>query len=101
MSECMTCELIGRRDAGVAPAWDAVLRSPGWDVAHAFGSAIEGWTELIVRRHITSVAPLDDHEAAELGPLIRDVSKAVQAVVGCDKTYVVQFAEHPDHPHVH
>ena len=40
-------------------------------------------------------------EAAELGPLVKEVSRAVQEVVDCDKTYVVQFAEHQDHPHVH
>ncbi len=54
-----------------------------------------------MRRHITAVADLTDEEAAELGPLIKRVSSALQEVVGCDKTYVVQFAEHPQHPHVH
>ena len=49
----------------------------------------------------TAVADLTDDEAAELGPLTKRVSAAVQEVVGCDKTYVVQLAEHPDHPHVH
>jgi diadenosine tetraphosphate (Ap4A) HIT family hydrolase len=44
---------------------------------------------------------MTDDEAAELGPLVKNVSLAVQAVAGCDKTYVVQFAEHRDHPHVH
>lgn len=56
---------------------------------------------LALRRHITSVADLTDDETAELGPLIRDMSRALQHVMDCDKTYVVQFAEHKDHPHVH
>lgn len=56
---------------------------------------------LVVRRHITSVSALTDEEASELGGLVRDVSLAIEAVVGCDKTYVVQFAEHREHPHVH
>jgi diadenosine tetraphosphate (Ap4A) HIT family hydrolase len=47
------------------------------------------------------VAELTDAEALELGPLLKRVSLALQDVVGCPKTYVVQFAEHPLHPHVH
>jgi diadenosine tetraphosphate (Ap4A) HIT family hydrolase len=92
---------VARRDAGAAPLWDSIQRTPCWDVVHAFGTSVEGWFVLAVRRHITSVAELTDDEAAELGPLIRDVSQALQAVLDCDKTYVVQFAEHKDHPHVH
>lgn len=99
--DCKTCELIERRDAGEAPLWDTILRTPRWDVVHAFGTSIEGWTVLVVRRHITSVSALTDEEASELGGLVRDVSLAIEAVVGCEKTYVVQFAEHREHPHVH
>ena len=36
-----------------------------------------------------------------MGPLIRRVSLSLKAVVGCVKTYVIQFAEAEDHPHVH
>jgi diadenosine tetraphosphate (Ap4A) HIT family hydrolase len=92
---------VARRDAGEAPFWDRILRTEHWDVVHAFGTSLEGWLVLVVRRHITSVAELSAAEAAELGPLIKRVSAAVQEAVGCDKTYVAQFAEHPQHPHVH
>ncbi len=72
-----------------------------WDIVHAFGTSVEGWLVLVARRHITCMAEMTDGEAASLGPLIREVSRALHAVLGCEKTYVVQFAEHPDHPHVH
>ena len=36
-----------------------------------------------------------------MGRLQRLTSLALHAAVGCTKTYVVQFAEHPQHPHVH
>ena len=101
MTTCRTCVLVARRDAGEAPLWDAILRTPGWDVVHAFGTAVEGWVVLVVRRHITAVADLTDEEALELGPLVKAVSQALHDTVGCAKTYVAQFAEHPDHPHVH
>jgi len=99
--DCVTCELVRRRDEGDAPLWDRIRRTPSWDIVHAYGTAIEGWIVLVVRRHMTSVAEMTDGEAAELGPLIKEVSRSVQEVVDCDKTYVVQFAEHRDHPHVH
>lgn len=93
--------LVARRDAGEAPLWDVIVRTPGWDVVHAFGTAIEGWVVLVVRRHIIAVADLTNEEALELGPLVKAVSQALHDTVGCAKTYVAQFAEHPDHPHVH
>jgi diadenosine tetraphosphate (Ap4A) HIT family hydrolase len=99
--DCRTCELIERRDRGDAPSWDQIVRTPSWDLVHAFGTAMPGWLVLVVRRHITSVAELTDDEAATLGPLIRSASRALSDVVGCAKTYVVQFAESAEHPHVH
>src|SRR5688500_1692813 len=101
MSDCMTCSLVARRDAGDAPLWDRILRTDHWDVVHAFGTSVEGWLVLVVRRHITAVADLTGAEAVELGSLIKQVSVAVQDVVDCDKTYIVQFAEAAQHPHVH
>jgi diadenosine tetraphosphate (Ap4A) HIT family hydrolase len=72
-----------------------------WDVVHAYNTALPGWLVLVVRRHITAVAEMTDAEAAELGNLLRRVSLALQKVTGCSKTYVVQFAEQAEHPHVH
>lgn len=40
-------------------------------------------------------------EAAELGTLLQQVSLSLKQITGCQKTYVMQFAEHPQHPHVH
>jgi diadenosine tetraphosphate (Ap4A) HIT family hydrolase len=101
MSDCRTCELLERRDADEAPVWDSIVRYRNWDVVHASGTSLEGWLVLVVRRHIASVAELTDHEAADLGPLVKAVSIALAAAVGCEKTYVVQFAEAAGHRHVH
>ena len=78
VSECRTCELVKRRDDGEAPPWDRIRRTPNWDVVHAFGTSVEGWIVLVVRRHITAVADMTADEAAELGPLVKEVSRAVQ-----------------------
>ncbi|MCP3987982.1 MAG: HIT domain-containing protein [Actinomycetia bacterium] len=101
MSSCKTCQLTRRRDDGEAPFWDAILRTPGWDLVHSYNTSLEGWLVLVARRHITALAELTDSEAEELGPLVRKVSAALHQVTGCEKTYLAQFAEHPDHQHVH
>jgi len=101
MKACKSCELISRRNQGAAPLWDCIYRTSLWDVAHCYETSLPGWLVLIVRRHIESLDELTDSEAVELGQLIRDASSAIKAVTGCLKTYVLQFAESPDHPHVH
>jgi diadenosine tetraphosphate (Ap4A) HIT family hydrolase len=101
MTGCRTCDLIARRDIGDAPPWDSIIRNRWWDVVHCDSSSITGWMVLAVRRHVAVVSDLTNEEAAVLGPLIRDVSRALHDLVGCQKTYVVQFAESPTHRHVH
>ncbi|MEZ4661239.1 MAG: HIT domain-containing protein [Caldilineaceae bacterium] len=101
MSDCHTCTLTDRRDAGTAPLWDNIYRTDHWDVVHAYNTSLAGWLVLVARRHITAVAELTAAEAAELGNLQRRVSQALHQVTGCAKTYIIQFAEHPEHPHVH
>ena len=101
MKRCKTCELVDRRDAGGAPLWDRVQRTQFWDLVHSYNTALPGWLVLVVRRHIEAIDELTDDEAIELGRLVRRVSIALWEATGCVKTYVVQFAEHEDHPHVH
>jgi len=101
MENCKTCELIARRNAGAAPLWDCIHQTPYWDVVHSYDTALPGWLVLVVRRHIIAVDDLTDAEAIELGQLIRRTSIALKEVTGCLKTYVIQFAERADHPHVH
>ncbi|MEZ4710634.1 MAG: HIT domain-containing protein [Caldilineaceae bacterium] len=101
MQSCHTCTLTARRDAGTAPLWDTIYRTDHWDVVHSCNTSLRGWLVLVARRHIAAIAELTAAEAAELGDLQRRVSQALHAVTGCAKTYIIQFAEHPDHPHVH
>lgn len=101
ITDCDSCIRIATRDAGTAPSWDNVHRTSGWDVAHCYDTSLLGWTVLITRRHITSIDQLTADEAQQLGELLRNVSIVLKAELGCEKTYVMQFAEHPRHPHVH
>lgn len=101
MQQCYTCELLKKRDGGNAPLWDCIYRSPYWDVVHSYNTALLGWLVLVVRRHIEAVDEMTTDEALELGKMIHQVSLVLKEVTGCLKTYVIQFAEHPEHPHVH
>ena len=101
MQGCKTCELTARRDRGDAPLWDNILRTSLWDVVHSYETSLPGWLVLVLRRHIAALDELTEGEAAELGALLRKTSKALKEVMGCEKTYIIQFAEHPGHPHVH
>jgi diadenosine tetraphosphate (Ap4A) HIT family hydrolase len=98
---CITCDLIKRRDNGEAPVWDSILRTELWDLVHSYDTSLLGWLVLIARRHVASLSELTEEEAAEMGSLMRTVSKALESVTGCQKTYVAQFAESRRHPHVH
>lgn len=101
MNDCFTCELTAQRDKGQAPLWDSIFRTPYWDVVHSYNTGLPGWLVLVARRHIAAIDEMSEVEAAELGNLLRCVSMSLKQVTGCLKTYVMQFAEHPQHPHVH
>jgi diadenosine tetraphosphate (Ap4A) HIT family hydrolase len=70
-------------------------------VVHSYDTSLLGWIVLVPRRHIESVDELTESEGHELGDLLRKVSSFLKKHLGCTKTYVMQFAEHPLHPHVH
>lgn len=101
MADCYTCELAARRDDGTAPLWDNIYRSQHWDVVHHYRTALPGWLILVARRHIQAIDQLTVAEAVELGVMLRQVSLVLKEVTGCLKTYLLQFTDHPRHPHLH
>ncbi|ASW53099.1 HIT family protein [Plantactinospora sp. KBS50] len=97
--ECYTCGNNRRIDA--LPARELVAADDHWRVAHAFDSALPGWLVLLPRRHVTEIAELTDAEAASLGTWQVRLSRALHAVTGCSKTYLMQLAEKEGFAHVH
>jgi diadenosine tetraphosphate (Ap4A) HIT family hydrolase len=83
------------------PAREAIVSTDHWRVAHAFNSALRGWLVVVPRRHVVALHELTADEAAEIGPLLRSLSKALRDVTGCVKTYVMLFAEQAGFAHVH
>lgn len=101
VTPCESCRRIRTRDQGEAPLWDNIYRSEFWDVVHAYNSTLLGWMELVCRRHVVAIDELTSAEARELGDLMQRVSRALKLYLQCQKTYLMQFAEAPDHQHVH
>jgi diadenosine tetraphosphate (Ap4A) HIT family hydrolase len=96
--DCLSCRLSEQPDA---PVRERILVRDGWRVAHNFDTSLPGWLVALPLRHVTRLSELEASEAGALGPLLHDVSAALEQVVGCGKTYVMLFAEQPGFAHVH
>jgi diadenosine tetraphosphate (Ap4A) HIT family hydrolase len=96
-----TCRACERLASSSPPPRDRVATTGRWQVAHAFNANLEGWCVALPTRHVESLDELDDQETEELGPLLRGVTAALRATVGCEKTYVLLLAESEGFHHVH
>jgi diadenosine tetraphosphate (Ap4A) HIT family hydrolase len=95
---CRVCEL--NETIAEQPASERAHLEDHWRVAHGW-SALPGWLIVAPRRHVTSLSELAGGEAAALGILLADASAALREVVGCERTYVILFAEQEGFGHVH
>jgi len=99
LSDCASCDRW--IDLENLPPRDRIVSSDAWHVVHSFNTSLPGWLVVVPNRHVEAIDELTDAEAAELGPLLIDLSRALRDVVSCDKTYVIQFAEGEGFKHVH
>jgi diadenosine tetraphosphate (Ap4A) HIT family hydrolase len=97
--DCYACQNNGRFDQ--LPPRERIAADRHWRVAHDFNSTLPGWLILVPRRHVTSIAALTDAEAAVLGTWQVRLSRALEEVTGCVKTYIMQFAEKEGFAHIH
>jgi diadenosine tetraphosphate (Ap4A) HIT family hydrolase len=95
---CYSCDQESVSDR--APR-EGVVVTDHWRVAHAFNTSLSGWLVLMPRRHVRGLAELGPDETAELGPLLVDLSRALESVTGCVKTYVMLYAEAEGYEHLH
>jgi len=91
MMDCYSCAREAEFDR--LPPRERIAADELWRIAHAIGTAVPGWLVLLPRRHVTSIAALSDPEASSLGTWQVRISRALHVVMGCQKTYVAQFAE--------
>jgi diadenosine tetraphosphate (Ap4A) HIT family hydrolase len=99
VADCYSCARDAEFDR--LPPRERIGADDLWRVAHAFNVALPGWLVLLPRRHVTAIADLTDAEASSLGTWQVRLSRALHAVLDCQKTYVAQFAEAEGFAHVH
>lgn len=98
-SDCIPCRNWDRREE--LPPSESIVVGAHWRVAHALNSALAGWLVVVPRRHVTALDQLAEEEVVELGPLLRRLTAALRAALGCEKTYVMLFGEQQGFAHVH
>ncbi len=74
------------------PLAESTAVRPHWRAACAFNSTLPVWLVVIPRRHVSVLDELNAEEVADLGLLLRSLTAALRAVVGCTKTYVILLA---------
>lgn len=99
MTSCPICaEISGPFD----PRRLVVVESERWIVRHHLLPApLVGWCQLVSRRHVQGPASLDDEEAAEFGPALREVSRVIERRPGTLRVYAIAFGEGAQHLHAH
>lgn len=95
---CRICELNER--APELPLRERLHEDAAFRVSHGW-SSLPGWLVVVARRHITHLGELAEDEAAGLGTLLRAATGALRQVVGCERTYVMLFAEQEGFRHLH
>jgi diadenosine tetraphosphate (Ap4A) HIT family hydrolase len=82
---CLGCDIaVGRSTV----RGGVVHQTSRWIVNHAVGRLNLGTLIVAPRDHVVAVADLDEVAAAELGPLLRDAARVVEAICRPEQTYV-------------
>jgi diadenosine tetraphosphate (Ap4A) HIT family hydrolase len=96
---CGTC----RANHGELPAPGGVIHEDAfWRLEHILAPIpMAGWLVLKPRRHVEALADLSGDEAAQFGPLVRRITRAMDAVMRPAKVYLCQFSEAEHFAHIH
>jgi ATP adenylyltransferase len=96
---CLACDLAeGRVPLPGGPLLDAGR----WLVEHCVGPLGVGTLVVKPRRHVLHVADLDEHESAELGPLLRRAAGVAGRLAGAEQVYVCLWSHAGGTPvHIH
>jgi diadenosine tetraphosphate (Ap4A) HIT family hydrolase len=99
MERCLACDLTAGR---VPLPGGRIHERASWVVEHCVGPLGVGTLVVKPKRHVLHVWELDAAEAAELGPLLRDVTGAVGELLEADQVYVCLWSHADGRPvHIH
>ena len=95
-TDCLTCNL----STGVVDLPGGVIYStPSWRVEHCIGPFPVGTLVVKPLRHVVHRSELDDVEAADVGPLLRDVTSVISALSRASQVYACLWSTGPAHIH--
>ena len=99
MDGCIACDLSEGR---VPLPGGLIHETTHWLVEHCTGTLGPGALIVKPRRHVTSVAELEDSEALELGPLLRMASTVARDLVDAEQVYNCLWSHAGGQPvHIH
>ena len=97
--DCSICEHLSPASAG--PHYP-IHEGETWLLEHtANPTAVRGWVRLVLRRHAEALHDLTPEEWGELQQLLAATARALHAVTGSDKEYLMCFAEGVGTRHLH
>jgi diadenosine tetraphosphate (Ap4A) HIT family hydrolase len=99
VEDCYVCRR-NRADDDRRP-WEQVYVDDRWRLTLAFDTSLPGWLVLVPVRHVEGLHELDHDEAEGMGRLLRQASTALVEATGCERTYVMLFAEKDGFSHLH
>jgi diadenosine tetraphosphate (Ap4A) HIT family hydrolase len=95
------CYVCRRNRAQDRRPWEEVYVDDRWRLTLAFDTSLPGWLVLVPGRHVEGLHHLDNGEAEDMGRLLRRASAALVEATGCQRTYVMLFAEKDGFSHLH
>ncbi len=99
VENCAICQLHANP---VAREHYEILRSELWVLRHHPDPApLPGWLLLDSLRHCSGPLDFSEAEAADWGRAVRDTSRLVKQITGCQRVYAIAFGEGAQHLHLH
>ena len=98
MDNCAICQL--HADPPLERVMRFIDRSFGFCVITLTSSSC-GRLLLDSRRHCSGPLDFSEAEASEWGSAVRDASRLVKQITGCDRVYAIAFGEGAQHLHLH
>jgi ATP adenylyltransferase len=96
VESCIACDLAEGR---VPLPGGRIHETTHWLVEHCVGPLGVGTLIVKPRRHVAHVWELTEDEARELGPLLRETSKAAAEFIAPEQVYVCLWSHGPAHIH--
>jgi diadenosine tetraphosphate (Ap4A) HIT family hydrolase len=94
---CVLCRRAESLDAA-EPGW--LLRTGTWGVSMHPAMPVPGWIAVQTLRHTEGLGDLNHAEAAELGPLLSQLSTAVTKATSSERVYAYSLGEGCPHTHI-